>query len=139
MTMPSAGKNASTASTRPRWIHRRGGHGETFRGRRVRDAGMGRLVQQPAAHRSPSATYRRPKPSNATTPCWNNPPGRHNLNQTASGKPGAVHANPARDLLHHFHIEGLDRHAGGRAFNNGTGERRRARQARRRIARQSGF
>ena len=37
-----------------------------------------------------SATYRRPKPSNATTPCWNNPPWRHNLNQMASGKPGAV-------------------------------------------------
>src|SRR6202453_3780537 len=39
---------------------------------------------------SPSATYRRPKPSNATTPCWNNRPWRHNLNQMASGKPGAV-------------------------------------------------
>ncbi len=37
-----------------------------------------------------SATSRRPKPSNATTPCWNNPPWRHNLNQMASGKPGAV-------------------------------------------------
>src|ERR1022692_924526 len=42
-----------------------------------------------------SATSRRPKPSNATTPCWNNPPWRHNLNQMASGKPGAVH----RDVL----------------------------------------
>ncbi|WP_247435811.1 hypothetical protein, partial [Bradyrhizobium sp. 44] len=31
-----------------------------------------------------------PKPSNATTPCWNNPRWRHNLNQMASGKPGAV-------------------------------------------------
>src|SRR6202040_3803798 len=39
---------------------------------------------------NPSAIYRRPKPSNATTPCWNNRPWRHNLNQTASGKPGAV-------------------------------------------------
>ncbi|MET4121971.1 hypothetical protein ABIB85_008428, partial [Bradyrhizobium sp. JR1.5] len=40
---------------------------------------------------SPSATSRQPKPSNATTPCWNNRPWRHNLNQIASGKPGAVH------------------------------------------------
>jgi hypothetical protein len=30
------------------------------------------------------------EPSNATTPCWNNTPWRHNLNQMASGKPGAV-------------------------------------------------
>ena len=30
------------------------------------------------------------KPGNATTPCWNNPPWRHNVNQMASGKPGAV-------------------------------------------------
>jgi hypothetical protein len=30
------------------------------------------------------------KPSNATTPCWNNRPWRHNLTQTASGNPGAV-------------------------------------------------
>jgi hypothetical protein len=30
----------------------------------------------------------RPKPSNATTPCWNNPPWRHNLNQMASAIPG---------------------------------------------------
>jgi hypothetical protein len=29
-----------------------------------------------------------------TTPCWNNRPWRHNLNQTASGKPGAVHRQP---------------------------------------------
>ena len=39
---------------------------------------------------SPSATSRRPKLSNVTTPCWSNPPWRHNLNQMASGKPGAV-------------------------------------------------
>jgi hypothetical protein len=39
----------------------------------------------------PIGNSRRPKPSNATTPCWNNPPWRHNLNQIASGKPGAVH------------------------------------------------
>ncbi|WP_410369492.1 AAA family ATPase [Chelatococcus asaccharovorans] len=41
---------------------------------------------------SPSATYRRPKPRNATTQCWKNRPSRRNLNQIASGKPGAVHA-----------------------------------------------
>jgi transposase InsO family protein len=39
---------------------------------------------------SPSETYRRPKPNNAITPCWNNRPWRRNLNQMASGKPGAV-------------------------------------------------
>jgi hypothetical protein len=39
----------------------------------------------------PSETCPRPKPSNATTPCWNNRPWQHNLNQPASGKPGAVH------------------------------------------------
>lgn len=37
-----------------------------------------------------SATSRRPKPSNATALCWNNPPWRHNLIQMAFGKPGAV-------------------------------------------------
>ncbi|MGY4327367.1 hypothetical protein ACVWWG_001784 [Bradyrhizobium sp. LB7.2] len=31
-----------------------------------------------------------PKLSNATTPCWNNTPWQLNLNQMASGKPGAV-------------------------------------------------
>ena len=40
---------------------------------------------------SPLATYRRQRPSNATTPCWNKRPWRHNLNQIASGNPGAVH------------------------------------------------
>ena len=39
---------------------------------------------------SPSATSRRPKPSNATTPCCNSQPWQRNSNQTASGKPGAV-------------------------------------------------
>ncbi|WP_210304869.1 hypothetical protein, partial [Rhizobium sp. BK212] len=32
-----------------------------------------------------------PKPRSSTTPCWTNQPWLHNLNQTASGKPGAVH------------------------------------------------
>ncbi|WP_245310783.1 hypothetical protein [Bradyrhizobium valentinum] len=36
----------------------------------------------------PSATSQ--KPSNATTPCWNSRPWQHNLNQMASGKPGAA-------------------------------------------------
>ena len=39
---------------------------------------------------SPSATSRRPKPSNATTPCWNNQPWRRDSNQIASEEPGAV-------------------------------------------------
>lgn len=43
---------------------------------------------------SPLATYRQPKPSNAIAPCWNNRPGRHNLNQKASGNPGAVQLDP---------------------------------------------
>ena len=41
---------------------------------------------------SQSATSRRPKPRNATTPCWNNQPWRRNSNEMASGKPGAVHS-----------------------------------------------
>ncbi|NTG64904.1 hypothetical protein G6L45_30380, partial [Agrobacterium rhizogenes] len=32
-----------------------------------------------------------PKPRSSTTPCWTNQPWPHNLNQIASGKPGAVH------------------------------------------------
>ena len=39
---------------------------------------------------SPLATYRLQRPSNATTPCWNRRPWRHNLKQIASGNPGAV-------------------------------------------------
>ncbi|RCW22479.1 hypothetical protein DFR48_1081, partial [Ciceribacter lividus] len=38
-----------------------------------------------------SETSRRPKPRSSTTPCWTNQPWLHNLNQTASGKAGAVH------------------------------------------------
>ncbi len=44
----------------------------------------------PRASWSLSATSSRPKPKNATTPCWNNPPWRHKLNQMASSNPGAV-------------------------------------------------
>jgi len=40
---------------------------------------------------SPSETYRPPKPRNATTPCSTTDKRRHNLNQMASGDPGAVH------------------------------------------------
>src|SRR5215813_4564411 len=40
---------------------------------------------------SRSATSRRPKPRNATTPCWNNLPWRRDSNQMASDQPGAVH------------------------------------------------
>src|SRR4051812_2590372 len=44
------------------------------------------------------ARHRRPKPSKATTPCWNNRLWRHNLNQMASGKPGAVQIELAQTL-----------------------------------------
>ena len=37
-----------------------------------------------------SATSRRPKPRNATTPCCKNQPWQRDSNQIASGKPGAV-------------------------------------------------
>src|SRR5262245_37574563 len=40
---------------------------------------------------SPSATSRRPKPRSATSPYWKSQPWRRDSNQTASGKPGAVH------------------------------------------------
>ncbi|MBP2549681.1 hypothetical protein J2858_002604, partial [Neorhizobium galegae] len=32
-----------------------------------------------------------PKPRSSITPCWTHQPGPHNLNEMASGKPGAVH------------------------------------------------
>lgn len=38
-----------------------------------------------------SGIYRQPKPRTGITPCWTNQPWPHNLNETASGKPGAVH------------------------------------------------
>jgi hypothetical protein len=67
-----------------------------LRSRRVRDPGMGWTGSTTEGSWSPSATCRRPKPSNATTPCWNSRPWRHNLNEMASGKPGAVHIRLCR-------------------------------------------
>ena len=43
---------------------------------------------------SPSATSRRPKPRNLTTPCWNNLSWRRDSNPLASDEPGAVHPRP---------------------------------------------
>ena len=43
-----------------------------------------------------SGIYRQPKPRNGTMPCWKNQHWPHNLNQMASGKPGAVHHSPSR-------------------------------------------
>src|SRR5690606_37126102 len=40
-----------------------------------------------------SGTSRPPKPRSDTTPCWTTSPWPHNLNQMASGNPGAVHRN----------------------------------------------
>jgi hypothetical protein len=40
---------------------------------------------------SPSATYRQPKLRSSITPGWTRQPWPHNLNEMASGKPGAVH------------------------------------------------
>jgi hypothetical protein len=40
-----------------------------------------------------SATSRRLKPRNATTPCWQKPPWRRDSNKIASGNPGAVLQN----------------------------------------------
>ena len=41
---------------------------------------------------SPSETSRRPKPRNATTPCWSSQTWRRDSNKMASAKPGAVHS-----------------------------------------------
>lgn len=43
-----------------------------------------------AAFWSPSGISRQPRPKNDTTPCWTCQPWPHNLNQTVSGKAGAV-------------------------------------------------
>lgn len=40
---------------------------------------------------SQSEIYRQPKLKTATTPCWTKQPWPHSSNDTASGKPGAVH------------------------------------------------
>jgi transposase InsO family protein len=44
----------------------------------------------------PIVTSRRPKPRNATTPCWTNLPWRRDSNQMASDEPGAVQSRPSR-------------------------------------------
>ena len=49
---------------------------------------------------SPSEISRQPKPSNATTPGWNNQPWRRDSNQMASEEPGAVHINPPKLVRH---------------------------------------
>ena len=55
---------------------------------------------------SPSATSRRPKPRSATSPYWKSQPWRRDSNQTASGKPGAVHPPPsAAHLLERMNIK----------------------------------
>ena len=51
---------------------------------------------------SPSETSRRPKPRNATTPCWSSQIWRRDSNKMASAKPGAVQtAPPCGDMLGH--------------------------------------
>ena len=70
-------------------IHRRGPW-RSLRSRRVRDAGMGRLVQQ-----SPAAGAHRQHPAGRSRAAllrhrWRNQPWQRDSNQTASGKPGAV-------------------------------------------------
>lgn len=47
---------------------------------------------------SPSAISRQRKLRQTSTPHWNNRPWPHNLNQTASGIPGAVHRVEHADL-----------------------------------------
>ena len=48
---------------------------------------------------SPSATFRQPKPKSSITPYWTNQTWPHNLNQTASDKPGAVQTLRGKRLL----------------------------------------
>src|SRR6476469_1714419 len=79
----------STVSTRPR-LSTAADHGETSRLSSSPPLN-GSIGSTTEGSWSPLATYRRQRPSNATTPCWNKRPWRHNLNQVASGNPGAVH------------------------------------------------
>ena len=53
---------------------------------------------------SPSATSRRPKPRNATTPCWSNQPWPRDSNETASGKPGAVQVSCPMSSLNNAYL-----------------------------------
>src|SRR4029077_15183495 len=78
----------STVSTRPR-LSTAADHGETSRLSSSQPLN-GSIGSTTEGSWSPLATYRRQRPSNATTPCWNKRPWRHNLNQVASGNPGAV-------------------------------------------------
>lgn len=47
----------------------------------------------PVVFWSPLATFRQPKPRRDNAPCWTSQPWPYNLNQTASGKPGAFQAD----------------------------------------------
>ncbi|MFN7011373.1 MAG: hypothetical protein ACK4PN_15205, partial [Allorhizobium sp.] len=44
---------------------------------------------------SPSATFHQPKLKSSITQCWTKQPWPHNLNEMASGKPGAVQCVPS--------------------------------------------
>jgi hypothetical protein len=56
-----------------------------------------------AACWNPSETSRQPKPKQTSTPLWKDQTWPHNLNQTASGKPGAVHTKgPVSDIVSAF-------------------------------------
>ena len=99
---PSVGSVGDSYDNRPRgndqWPLQGRGHPSArimadHGSRRIRNARMGRLVQQSPAAGALSATSRRSKPRNATTPWWQKPPWRRDSNKIASGNPGAVHLN----------------------------------------------
>jgi transposase InsO family protein len=79
----------STVSTRPRSSIDvgRGGRSTPSSSRRW-NGSTGSTI---AGCWSLSATSRRPRPRSATTPRWINQPWQRDSNETASGKPGAVH------------------------------------------------
>src|SRR5260370_12063828 len=52
---------------------------------------------------SPSAISRQPKPRRDTMPSWSNQPWRRDSNETASGKPGAVHRAAAVEAFHRLY------------------------------------
>src|SRR6266850_2155721 len=87
-TMPS--RKRSMASTRPRSSigADHGGPWKPSNSQRS-DGSTGSTI---AGCWSLSATSRRSKPRNATTPGWQKPPWRRDSNKIASGNPGAVHA-----------------------------------------------
>src|ERR1700677_3876116 len=87
MTMLSP--RPSTVSTRPRSSTAAGPGGRSrLSSSRRWNGWTGSII---AGCWSPSATSRRPKPRNATMPSRSNPSWRRDSNETASGKPGAVH------------------------------------------------